>query len=298
MIMICPHISDNTAEVIEPYGPNIASTEGDIWKKHARVTNALFGDAVYKLVWNETIRQSGLVSTAWSKKGSDTLKNDLYLVGINVIAAGAFGRQFDWEENDKKTTPEGHSMTLIGSVMSLIFHLPHMVLLPKWFLRRSPWADGMVAHKEFEQYMHEFVAEEKVKIANNAEDTRMKGNLLTNLVKANAGETKGSALQDNEVTGNLFMFLMAGYDTSAATMIYSVINMVLHPELQDQMVEEIDRVFDEARAEGRDQLTYENDYHKFRYVLSFMVRPKSSILLIKQPLTQTLFSTRLCASTP
>ena len=72
---------------------------------------------------------------------------------------------------------------------------------------------------EFAAYISEFIQAEKVRIAANSDyENKMKGNLLTALLKTNAGEAKGGSLSggnrttltDEEVTGNMFMFLMAG----------------------------------------------------------------------------------------
>lgn len=54
-------------------------------------------------------------------------------------------------------------------------------------------------------------------------------------------------------------------------MIYGSVCLALYPELQDSVVEEIDRVWDEAEKEGRTELDYDNDYPKLKYTLCFMV---------------------------
>ena len=188
---------------------------------HIRITLPPFaGDAANQLVWSETRRQTSFLMDSWSqKKGSAALKSEIYLLGVNVMSCAGFGQQFDWTD-DKKAIPPGHSLTLIDAIFRVIMFLPHILLLPKWLLRRSPWKDGYQAFVEFEGYTREFIQAEKSRIAVNSEyENKMKGNLLTALLKTNAGEAKGSSavpgvnrttLTDEEVTGNMFMFLMAG----------------------------------------------------------------------------------------
>lgn len=53
-------------------------------------------------------------------------------------------------------------------------------------------------------------------------------------------------------------------------MIYGCVCLALYDGLQDNVVEEIDRVWDEAAKEGRKELDYENDYPKLKYTLCFM----------------------------
>lgn len=47
--------------------------------------------------------------------------------------------------------------------------------------------------------------------------------------------------------------------------------LALDEDLQEQVIKEADKVFEEAAAEGRDQLSYTYDFPKFKYMLAFMV---------------------------
>ena len=62
-----------------------------------------------------------------------------------------------------------------------------------------------------------------------------------------------------------------GYDTTANTIIFCTIVLALYPQVQDRLIQEIDRVYDEANKAGR-ELSYKDDLSKFRYTLAFMVR--------------------------
>ena len=68
-------------------------------------------------------------------------------------------------------------------------------------------------------------------------------------------------------------------------MVYGGLMLALHVDLQDRMIEEVDRNFREAAKQGRQELDYDIDYPKFQYTLAFMVsfsnisfRPRNSIL--------------------
>lgn len=55
-------------------------------------------------------------------------------------------------------------------------------------------------------------------------------------------------------------------------MIYGAIMLALHSDVQDRIIEELDRILHEVSGEGRDELDYDFDYAKFKYTLAFMVR--------------------------
>lgn len=71
-----------------------------------------------------------------------------------------------------------------------------------------------------------------------------------------------------------------GYDTTANTLLFSVIMLAIKQDLQDRMIEEIDRIYEEAAREGRKELDYVEDLPKFRYTLAFMVSSQLNLLCL------------------
>jgi len=203
-------------KMIEPFGPNVVSSEGDLWRFHYRITAPPFGDAANDLAWEETRRQSRLLRDAWEKAGVKSLKTDVYTVGVNVMASAGFGRQQDWQANE--SPPAGHELSLLSAVYGIITYLPLLLLLPKWFLRTA-CKPAWVAFVEFERYMREYISEEQSIVREHTlgkKRGQLSGNLLTALLATNANEQNAQeakegvriALTDDEVLGNMFMFFM------------------------------------------------------------------------------------------
>ena len=142
---------------------------------------------------------------------------DVYSLTVNVMSCAGFGQQADWN-NDLKSMPVGHDMTLVDSIYGVVAYLPYILLLPKWLLRWSPWKRAYQSYIEFDRYMQEFLATEKTRLAEDSKyQGNMKGNLLTAVVKSNSNHEKTmglpgekTALTDDEILGNLFIFLLAG----------------------------------------------------------------------------------------
>ena len=105
--------------MIEPFGPNVVSSEGNLWRFHYRITAPPFGDAANHLVWVETLRQAKSVVPSWSSSKSVNLKADIYRLGVNVMASAGFGRQIDCTD-DGKAVPEGHEISLLDSIMGVV----------------------------------------------------------------------------------------------------------------------------------------------------------------------------------
>jgi cytochrome P450 len=206
--------------MLEPFGPNVVSTDGDLWRFHLRITLPPFGEAVQQLVWDETERQTGMMAASWAKSsGAGSLKHNIYTLTVNTMSLAGFGRQADWVE-DSKAVPQGHSLSLVAAIFGVVMHLPHILLMPKWLLRNSPWKIAHTAYVEFEQYMNELLAEAKAGLQRGVktESGAARENLLTAVLRSSeegakqavAGPGGRTSLTDEEIKGNVFIFLLAG----------------------------------------------------------------------------------------
>jgi cytochrome P450 len=281
-------------KMIEPFGPNVVSSEGDLWRFHYRITAPPFGDAANSLVWDETRRQATLLKSAWAQTGVQSLKSDVYAVGVNVMASAGFGRQQDWQSDE--APPSGHQLSLLGAVYGIVTYLPLLLLLPKWLLRNT-CKPAWVAFVEFEKYMREYIAEEQSVVREHnlsKKKGQLSGNLLTALLATNANEQTSSrggqrvSLTEDEVIGNMFMFFVvlssnlqnsrstltrvqAGYDTTANTIIFSCVALALFGNVQQELLDELDQVIEFSQSQERTELSYTEDFPQFRYMLAFMV---------------------------
>lgn len=257
--------------------------EGDLWKFHLGITlPPLAAESVARLVWDETARQVDMMAAAWSPQ--DSHKDRIYALTMNTMSLVGFGRQADWGEGDKPDSiPEGHQYSLVSALTQVVIHLGPIMLVPRKLLRWSPWPIAYTAANEVEQYIGELLSEEREKLLNESDDsskqqreTLLTAVMRTNLAAENSKEAQmigRATLTDEEIKGNIFIFLVAGYDTTANTVLFSTLVLILHPELQDRVLEEIDSVYARAEAEGRSELSYSNDFPRFRYLVAFMVSP-------------------------
>lgn len=307
------------AELLELFGPNVVSSEGDLWRLHIRVTLPPFGEeGVQNLVWAETTRQAASLVASWTDNDgkysgatATNVKADIYLLSLNVMSLAGFGHQSEWKSAENSALPAGHTLSLVESLVGVIAHLPHILLLPLWFLRvLSPWTAAYKSYVEFDRHMNRYIAKEKAQLATGAREVGgnkvrselARENLLTAVLRENkdgsANEkiaTVGNraTLTDREIKGNVFVFFFAGkhvlyryiktipmiclsdatpgYDTTANTIMFSLNVIAIYSDIQDQVVREIDDIWAQARAEGRSELSYATDFTKFRYLTALMV---------------------------
>lgn len=212
------HLSYTLTEMLEPFGPNVVSTDGDLWRFHLRITATPLGEEMNSLVWSETIRQTKLLVASWTSGRSSGLKMDVYTLTLNVMSYAGFGQKAEWAIGDNAVAV-GHKLSLVSSVFGVVTYLPHILLMPKWLLARSPWRKAHQSYVELDMYMREYLAREKKALLNGTEVGELaKGNFLTAVLRASmaSGNEKTAmyngrtSLTDDEITGNTFMFMLAG----------------------------------------------------------------------------------------
>lgn len=276
--------------MLEPFGPNVVSLDGARWRFHLGITLPPFtADNVLGLVWDETLRQVDVMAASWSLSGvKASLKHNVYSLTMNTMSLVGFGRQSEWA-GVPMAVPQGHTVSLVESIQSVVMHLPHILLLPRWAFKQFA-STAYNGYSELELYMTELIKQEKARLRGGVatKESNNRETLLTAVLHANTQKLGGETLTDSEIKGNIFMFLLAGYDTTANTILFCTITLALYPSIQDKVINEIDNVWTEAEMAGRTELSLAHDMPKFRYLIAFMVC--TSKLLLQPPGSASIVS--------
>ena len=72
------------------------------------------------------------------------------------------------------------------------------------------------------------------------------------MLAAQHPDRKGHKLTDNEMIAEMVLFMLAGYDTSSNVLTLSCYHLAIYPEIQEKVVEEIQRV-----CQSPDGVTYD-----------------------------------------
>lgn len=132
---------------------------------------------------------------------------------LHVIIGAGFGMPFSWDTATQDIWPN-HQLSFRDAVDVALHHLFAIVAAPKmlWKLPIKHLRDAELGYYEFGTYMRELLEREKQ--LGEASDRQ---NLLSALVK-NAASEKGNVLKDEEIIGNIFIFLIAGHETTYLTL--------------------------------------------------------------------------------
>jgi cytochrome P450 len=171
---------------------------------------------------------------------------------LHVITGAGFGTPFTWEASTDDVPPN-HQISFREAISSTLAHILTILITPKLLLRTLPFRgmrDSNLAYDEFGRYMRDLVEREKA--LGEKSDGQ---NLLAALAKfsGDSDDVKGKVMTDDEIIGNIFVFLMAGHETTyfrrrtvrmltwrAHTLLYAFLMLAIHPEIQDILAREID----------------------------------------------------------
>ncbi|KAL4799616.1 cytochrome P450 [Aspergillus venezuelensis] len=269
------------AKVLGFFGPNVFCTNGDAWKRHRRMFAANLDERISRTVWSESVEQASemlryMLSDPENSKETSTL-SALQSVAINVIGQAGYSQKVPWKPNlrerdgETKTGKAAYFETLVLASEKVM----EAAMLPPRFLQMSfmPEALRLLGYhmERVGGYIAELFEEERcAEREKDASATSRRNNFLSLLLKlSDEGKRTGDgefSLTDDEISGSLYVFSTAGYETTSNTMGYAVTYLAAYPEWQDWMREELQGL-------NEDSLTWNYDevYVKCKRTLAVML---------------------------
>lgn len=240
-------------------------------QRQRRIVAPNLNERISEAVWNESCEQAQEMLDYLSKRpGSQTLSG-LRCLAINVLGQAGCGQAQPWlpelpiHSKEELNGRAGYfsAMALITDMLPEAAFLPHK-LLQMSFMPLARQALGRHLEK-IGQYTKDMLNDER-KAAKHESGPR--NNFLSSLVQFSdqGTDTKpGLTLSEEEISGNLFVFSVAGFDTTANTMGYAVCLLAAYPEWQDWVREEL------ATLPDISQWKYEETFPKCQRTLAIMV---------------------------
>ena len=257
------------------------------------------------LVFQESIAQGKGILASFIHDGTDSgstpgqepivedIGHWLMLVALNVISGAGFNLHIPWNTQSVELESISHQVNpnvvkkkgptielskterIQQSVSLVSSRFPLLILFPSWLLRISPnrsMRDVQTASEDFLAYMRKMIADYQsipdTKGDEMAAPTSGRGDLLGSMVRAGKAD-KSMALTEKEIIGNLFVFVIAGHETTAITLQTGLLLLAINPSFQEEVQHEIDGMW--ATKSADDDFTYD-DYPKMRVIMALMVR--------------------------
>ncbi|KAG8764895.1 hypothetical protein FRC15_007343, partial [Serendipita sp. 397] len=233
-------------EVLNLFGRNVVTINGEEYRIHKKITSPSFSESNNKLVHKETLAIIDALFETWEGRDRIDYHNVLDLtvaLTLMVISSAGFGVRIPWGEEE---CPPGHKLSFKVAIEGVSAGLMMKVALPSFAMswtKKTAHID--LCFKELGRYMHGFVHERSRN--NDYQD------LLSNLIAANENDGEGLKLTEDEVVGNIFIFLIAGHETTAHSLAFCLGFLALYPDIQQKVFEHIR----ERVADPYGSITYE-----------------------------------------
>ncbi|KAL2848434.1 cytochrome P450 [Aspergillus pseudoustus] len=281
-------------EAFEMYGTSVFTSQGSQWAYHHRYTAPAFNDKNNALVWHGTIQQAREMLEYWKERYPDCAqresgfvlpdpREDILKLSLNVISDAGFGVKLPFKPSlsvvehsndlfeDTEVPPPSYRFTFRGvmeymnrSMLSVFFANG---VLPKWIPRKLVpfFKNDFAAHEDLAKFLHALIRQAET----SKDETH---NLLERLVRSRregqeVTSKRDPGLSDAEVLGNIYIFSIAGHETTATTLRFALALLAVHQDVQEALYTEIVEVLGE---EGGD-CDYESAFPRLVTPLCIML---------------------------
>ncbi|RYC55765.1 hypothetical protein CHU98_g10442 [Xylaria longipes] len=262
------------------YGPNVMTTNGDVWARHRRIITSVIDDRILRSVFDESMRQTySLLDQTFSSSTSkpDSAETRLIFdmikkVTIHVLFTAGMGTKVNWRDEDDKPEP-GYRMTQIKSLTAVVSNLIGVAIIPTSILTRWPsWFPGYskmeaigCAKIEVHKRTKSKLEHERTFIStSNARDSKT-NNIMNKLLHESEGQY---ALSEDEMISTLFILTAAGFETTATTLAYAIVLLARHSQWQNWLIEEVDAI---TPTEHTEPIEYVATFPRATRIMAFML---------------------------
>ncbi|KAG5988959.1 hypothetical protein E4U43_004591 [Claviceps pusilla] len=281
------------------FGPNVMTTNGELWTRHRRMTSAVMNDHFSKSMFKESIKKTRRLladvkhSSLFPGKPVDEnqeiletshLFDMLKKVTFHTIFAAGMGVPVAWKDEDEMARDPGYKMTFLESMDKVRTNISGGSLLPTGLLNKWPrWMPGHgkmtsigCAKMEITERTRLILQRELASSVIGQEETPRwideDKNIVKSFIQTNEELTRsGAALSEDEMHSNLIMLSLAGFETTSTTLGYAVVLLARFPNWQTWLLEEVDELTaadDEAMEETWD---YTSVFPRAVRMMAFML---------------------------
>ena len=234
----------------------------------------------------------------WTRQGKPTRSTtgDNMTLALHVLTAAGFGQSYDFSSHSQ-VLPKGHNLSYRDALNKVVRSFLILAVFNHDLLL-SPWMPSALnkvglAAREFRLYMAESIERERQLISQRSPESY---NLISSLIRASEdGKAELSSLSADEITGNLFIYNLAGHETTANTLSYAFYLLAIHPYLQDWVHGEITQVIGTDSSLDLDAKIEKWVYHEAFPRLKRTLAVMYETLRFYQPLTAVPRWTGDCA---
>ncbi|KAE9391411.1 cytochrome P450 [Gymnopus androsaceus JB14] len=227
-------------EVLSILGGNIVASEGEEWKRYRKVAAPAFNDRNNKLIWDETLKiMLDLFDNVWGDQESIVIDHAISItvpIALFVLSAAAFGQRISWKDDSSSGIPPNHRMTFKEAIHEASLGCFTKIIVPGWAMGLNEHTRTVrLAFDELESGLQSYV-HEMISARRNSEKKEERYDLLSSLLDASSDDP---TFTDRDLTGNIFIFLLAGHETTSHTLCFVFALLALYQDEQEILFKHI-----------------------------------------------------------
>ena len=232
-----------------PFSKSLQELKDDDWKRVRSILAATLSSAKLKAIM-PTITTAGddLIQScnAIAAKGEPiNFWRESGNYSMTVILATVFGLEFESKQQEEKLTEA--AATLFRDLPGLLLFL--IIFMPSLFRILEPILGGKLTHSmDYLSMTVKQVINERRK--SMAAGIPCRKDILQQMIEAGENDK----LSDDEIVSQAFVFLIAGYETTANTIAFACYLIATHPDVQQKLHDEIDSKCPNANSADYDAL--------------------------------------------
>lgn len=221
----------------------VFGADGDVWRRQRRMVMAGFAPAHVQRYFPSLKEVARHLDKRWSRAAREgaaiDLQADLMRFTVDTIAGLAFGAKVNTLESDG-----GLLQKNLDKIFPAIFNRM-FAAIPTWrYLPSREDKELKVALRETLIAVNGFVAQARERMDRRRELHDHPENLLEAMIAA--ADQPGSGIDDSQVAGNVLTLLLAGEDTTANTMAWTIYLLWTDPDALAKAQAEVRQVCGDA----------------------------------------------------
>ena len=245
-----PRISADVA--LEMGGaPGLFMAEGTDWRNQRRMVMHGFGPAAIKAYFPALVKVALRLERRWLAAARDgraiDLTDDLKRYTVDIIAGLAFGTEVNTIDSGEDVI-QRHLDVILPAVARRSF-----ALIPYWRyfkLPRDRRLDRSVA--ALDGAVHDLIAQARRRMQEQPQRRAQPANLLEAMIAA--ADQEGSGVNDRDVAGNVSTMLLAGEDSTAHTIAWTLYLLQRNPAALRRAQDEVRRLAPSAEGFSIEQM--------------------------------------------
>ncbi|KAI0080522.1 cytochrome P450 [Panus rudis PR-1116 ss-1] len=223
-------------------GPNLVASVGEQWRRHRKITAPAFDNQSYASVWDVTasLYHQMLESDAWNSADHHffaAFNQFTTRLALLVISACGFNMHLKWNETP---TREGLTNPVDSTIVTVSTSLLEKIALPSWAFKLPIHTFQRIntAFKDFDKFLNAEITAKKTELKHDIHfDGTLSDSNKTVFARVVAASQQEGArgLDQREIIGNLFIFLFAGHETTAHTLVVTLALLGMYPEEQERV---------------------------------------------------------------